>query len=65
MRRRENVNAKVMNLNMSNRRLSRIFLLEYATALCDLFAALGARGASALTASGDLGVGAGDCEDDS
>ena len=30
--------------------------LEYATALCDAF---GARGASAFTASGDLGIGAG------
>ncbi|KAI9454448.1 subtilisin-like protein [Lactarius psammicola] len=37
---------------------------EYATALCDLFAQLGARGVSILFASGDSGVGAGDCKDD-
>ena len=39
--------------------------LEYATALCDLFAQLGARGVSVLFASGDDGVGDGDCKDDS
>ena len=36
--------------------------LEYATAVCDLSAVLGARGAGVLTARGDLGVGT-DMED--
>jgi len=36
--------------------------LEYATALCDLFAQLGTRGASLIFASGDDGVGKGDCK---
>lgn len=38
--------------------------LEYAKALCDQFAQLGARGVSILYASGDDGVGAGDCKGD-
>ncbi|KAF8263243.1 peptidase S8/S53 domain-containing protein [Lactarius quietus] len=38
---------------------------EYTQALCDLFALLGARGVSVLLASGDDGVGKGDCKDDS
>ncbi len=37
--------------------------LEYAKALCRLFAVLGARGASVLFGSGDDGVGNGDCKD--
>ncbi|KAH9172029.1 subtilisin-like protein [Lactarius sanguifluus] len=36
--------------------------LEYATAVCNLFAHLGARGVSVLYASGDDGVGKGDCK---
>ena len=36
--------------------------LEYAEVLCKLFAQLGARGVSVLYASGDDGVGAGDCK---
>ncbi|KAF8262827.1 peptidase S8/S53 domain-containing protein [Lactarius quietus] len=43
----------------------RILPQEYTKALCDLFAILGARGASVLLASGDDGVGKGDCKDDS
>ncbi len=39
--------------------------LEYATALCDLFAQLGVRGVSVLFASGDDGVGPENCEDSS
>ncbi|KAF8259977.1 subtilisin-like protein [Lactarius quietus] len=35
--------------------------LEYATALCDLYAQLGARGVSVLVASGNDGVGYGNC----
>jgi tripeptidyl-peptidase-1 len=35
--------------------------LEYAVALCELFAQLGARGTSVLAASGNAGVGRGDC----
>ncbi|KAI9452102.1 subtilisin-like protein [Lactarius psammicola] len=35
----------------------------YATAVCNLFAALGLRGASVLVGSGDDGVGRGDCMD--
>ncbi|KAH9057761.1 subtilisin-like protein [Lactarius vividus] len=35
--------------------------LEYATKLCELFSQLGARGVSVLFASGDWGVGQGDC----
>ncbi|KAH9068288.1 subtilisin-like protein [Lactarius deliciosus] len=35
--------------------------LEYATKVCDLFSQLGARGVSVLFASGDYGVGDGDC----
>ncbi|KAH8982942.1 subtilisin-like protein [Lactarius hatsudake] len=35
--------------------------LEYATEVCDLFSQLGARGVSVLFASGDWGVGLGDC----
>ncbi|KAH9007685.1 peptidase S8/S53 domain-containing protein, partial [Lactarius deliciosus] len=35
--------------------------LEYATKVCDLFSQLGARGVSVLFASGDWGVGGGDC----
>jgi tripeptidyl-peptidase-1 len=38
---------------------------EYATSICDLFARLGARGVSVLVASGDEGVGRGDCLDSS
>ncbi|KAF8264977.1 subtilisin-like protein [Lactarius quietus] len=38
---------------------------EYTKALCDLYAQLGARGVSVLFASGDDGVGKGDCKDDS
>lgn len=38
---------------------------EYAMALCVLFAHLGARGTSVLFASGDNGVGLGDCKDGS
>ncbi|KAH9167872.1 subtilisin-like protein [Lactarius sanguifluus] len=37
------------------------FTLDYARALCDLFMQLGARGVSVLFASGDDGVGEGDC----
>ncbi|KAI9454450.1 subtilisin-like protein [Lactarius psammicola] len=36
--------------------------VEYARTMCDLFAQLGARGVSVLFASGDDGVGAGDCK---
>ncbi|KAH9035784.1 subtilisin-like protein [Lactarius pseudohatsudake] len=36
--------------------------LEYATAVCTLFAHLGARGISVLYGSGDYGVGRGDCK---
>ncbi len=39
--------------------------LRYAKALCDLFAVLGTRGVSVLLASGDHGVGNGDCKDKS
>ncbi|KAI0741645.1 peptidase S8/S53 domain-containing protein [Daedaleopsis nitida] len=35
--------------------------LDYATTVCNLFAQLGARGASIMFSSGDDGVGAGDC----
>ena len=42
----------------------KIFLSEYAVPVCELFAKLGARGVSILFASGDHGVGAGDCKDD-
>ena len=35
---------------------------DYAKTVCDLFAQLGNRGISVLTSSGDVGVGAGDCE---
>ena len=35
--------------------------LDYATSVCDLFAKLGLRGVSVLFASGDDGVGTGDC----
>ncbi|KAH8983975.1 peptidase S8/S53 domain-containing protein [Lactarius hatsudake] len=38
--------------------------MEYATQICDLFAQLGARGASVLFSSGDHGVGEGDCKTD-
>ncbi len=38
--------------------------VEYATALCDLFLQLGARGVSVLAGSGDDGVGEGDCKDE-
>lgn len=34
---------------------------DYATQVCNLFAQLGARGASIMFSSGDDGVGAGDC----
>ena len=37
---------------------------EYAVPMCELFAKLGARGVSIVTASGDNGVGAGDCKDE-
>ncbi|KAH9003218.1 subtilisin-like protein [Lactarius hatsudake] len=40
------------------------FALDYASALCDLFMQLGARGVSVLFASGDDGVGEGDCMTD-
>ncbi|KAH9161679.1 peptidase S8/S53 domain-containing protein [Lactarius sanguifluus] len=40
------------------------FTLDYARALCDLFMQLGARGVSVLFASGDDGVGEGDCMTD-
>ena len=35
---------------------------EYADALCDLFARIGARGTSVFVASGDVGVGKGSCK---
>ncbi|KAH9070722.1 subtilisin-like protein [Lactarius deliciosus] len=38
------------------------FSPEYATSLCELFKQLGARGVSLLFASGDDGVGGGDCK---
>ncbi|KAF8260346.1 subtilisin-like protein [Lactarius quietus] len=38
--------------------------LEYATALCDMYAKLGALGVSVLFASGNAGVGGGDCMTD-
>jgi len=38
---------------------------EYATPLCDLFAQLGTRSVSVLFASGNEGVGRGDCKDES
>ncbi|KAH8991251.1 peptidase S8/S53 domain-containing protein [Lactarius akahatsu] len=38
--------------------------MEYATQICDLFAQLGARGASVLFSSGDHGIGEGDCKND-
>ncbi|KAI9448987.1 subtilisin-like protein [Lactarius psammicola] len=37
------------------------FAEDYATALCNLFAQLGARGASVIFSTGDDGVGRGDC----
>ncbi|KAI9447282.1 subtilisin-like protein [Lactarius psammicola] len=37
---------------------------QYAVALCNMFAQLGARGVSVLYPSGDTGVGYGDCEDE-
>ncbi|KAH9037796.1 subtilisin-like protein [Lactarius pseudohatsudake] len=40
------------------------FPLDHARTLCDLFMQLGARGVSALIASGDYGVGEGDCMTD-
>ncbi|KAH9003215.1 subtilisin-like protein [Lactarius hatsudake] len=40
------------------------FPLDYARSLCNLFMQLGARGVSVLFASGDDGVGAGDCTAD-
>ena len=40
----------------------RDFPPDYATAVCELFAKLGVRGVSILFASGDDGVGAGDCK---
>ncbi|KAH8990281.1 subtilisin-like protein [Lactarius akahatsu] len=40
------------------------FPLDYARSLCDLFMQLGARGVSVLFASGDDGVGEGDCVTD-
>jgi tripeptidyl-peptidase-1 len=45
--------------------LEQDFPREYATAVCDLFVRLGARGASVLFGSGDEGVGPGDCRDSS
>ncbi|KAF8257382.1 subtilisin-like protein [Lactarius quietus] len=39
--------------------------LTYATAICKLFTQLGARGVSILVASGNEGVGKGDCKDSS
>ena len=42
----------------------KIFPLEYAVPVCDLFKKLGARGVSILFASGDHGVGPGDCKDE-
>ena len=42
-----------------------IFPREYAVPICDLYAKLGARGVSILSASGDYGVGGpGDCKDE-
>ncbi|KAH9044062.1 subtilisin-like protein [Lactarius deliciosus] len=41
--------------------IERLYPMEYATQLCLLFAQLGARGASVLFASGDYGVGEGNC----
>ncbi|KAF8263038.1 subtilisin-like protein [Lactarius quietus] len=38
---------------------------EYAITICELFAQLGARGVSVLVASGNIGVGYGDCRDSS
>lgn len=35
---------------------------DYATTVCNLFAQLGSRGSSVLFASGDNGVGGGDCK---
>lgn len=35
---------------------------DYATSVCNLFAQLGARGASVMFSSGDFGVGGGDCK---
>ena len=35
---------------------------DYVMSVCDLFAQLGKRGISVLTSSGNVGVGAGDCE---
>ncbi len=40
----------------------KILPLEYATTLCRLFAQLGARGVSVIFASGDHGIGNGDCK---
>ncbi|KAH9064054.1 subtilisin-like protein [Lactarius vividus] len=40
------------------------FTLDYASTMCDLFMQLGARGVSVLIASGDDGVGEGDCVTD-
>ncbi|KAH9161572.1 subtilisin-like protein [Lactarius sanguifluus] len=38
------------------------FPVDYAESVCELFAQLGVRGVSVLFASGDLGVGGGDCQ---
>jgi tripeptidyl-peptidase-1 len=43
----------------------RQFSPEYAVTICDLFAQLGVLGVSVLVASGDDGVGPGDCRDSS
>ncbi|KAI9450416.1 subtilisin-like protein [Lactarius psammicola] len=54
-----------LTISISYGNMERDFPPAYAKALCDLFARLGARGVSVLFASGDHGVGQGDCKDSS
>ncbi|KAH9159749.1 peptidase S8/S53 domain-containing protein [Lactarius sanguifluus] len=51
-------------ITMSYGNYEKLHPMEYAMQVCHLFAQLGARGASVLFASGDHGVGEGDCKTD-
>ncbi|KAH9165054.1 subtilisin-like protein [Lactarius sanguifluus] len=51
-------------ISMSYAWYEAVLPLDYAKAMCDLFMQLGARGVSVLVASGDDGVGKGDCMTD-
>ncbi|KAF8258870.1 peptidase S8/S53 domain-containing protein [Lactarius quietus] len=57
------INLKTIpqTISASYGRYENILLVEYTTALCLLFAQLGARGVSVLFPSGNTGVGPGDC----